>query len=177
MRILLVDDFGSWRRLVAAMLRHRPELEIICESSDGSEAVQKAEELLPDLILIDIGLPTLNGLEAAQQIRAFSPTSKIIITTQEKSVDVVLEAFRAGADGYVVKVDAGTELLTAIDAVFQGERFVGRRFSGLAIPEPSEESARVFDEISSYSITLPNRSELLSTGRAFAEKRGSRRRA
>ena len=142
-RILLVDDFGSWRRLVAAMLRQRPELEIIGESSDGSEAVQKAEELLPDLILIDIGLPTLNGLEAARQIRVFSPRSKIIIATQEKSAEVVREAFRVGADGYVVKVDAGTELLTAIDVVLQGERFVGRRFSSLTLPEPSEETAAI----------------------------------
>ena len=141
-RILLVDDFESWRRLVASMFRQRPELEIICEASDGLEAVHKAEELQPDLILIDIGLPTLNGLEAAQQIRAIAPKSKVIIVTQEKSADVVRQAFRTGANGYLVKVDAGAELLTAIDAVLRGERFLGPRFSSLASLEanspPSE---------------------------------------
>jgi len=126
------------------MFRQRPELEIICETSDGSEAVQKAEELQPDLILIDIGLPTLNGLEAARRIRALSPRSKIIIVSQEKSADVLREAFRAGANGYVVKVDTGTELLNAVDAVLRGGRFAGRRFVSLAMPEanspPTERS-------------------------------------
>ena len=143
-RILLVDDFETWRRLVAPIFRQRPELEIICETSDGSEAVQKAEELQPDLILIDIGLPTLNGLEAARRIRVLSPRSKIMIVTQEKSADVLREAFRAGANGYVVKADAGTELLNAVDAVLRGGRFVGRRFGSLAMPEanspPTERS-------------------------------------
>jgi DNA-binding NarL/FixJ family response regulator len=134
-QILLVDDFGSWRRLVASMFRQRPELEIICETSDGLEAVQKAEELQPDLILIDIGIARVNGLEATKQIRALSPRSKVIMVTQEQSADVVREAFRAGANGYVVKVDAGTELLTAIDIVLRGGRFLGPRFSSLALPE------------------------------------------
>ena len=75
MRILLVDDFAPWRRLVASMLRQRPDLEIICETSDGPEAVHEAEERGPDLIIIDIGLPTLNGLEAAHEFGRFLPES------------------------------------------------------------------------------------------------------
>jgi CheY-like chemotaxis protein len=134
-RILVVDDFKTWRRLLESMLRTRPELEIISEASDGVEAVHKAEELQPDLILMDIGMPKRNGLEAARQIHRLCPQSKIIFFSQQMSADVVHEAFVSGASGYVVKVDAGTELLLAVDVVLRGERFVGRRFSGFAVPE------------------------------------------
>jgi DNA-binding NarL/FixJ family response regulator len=105
-------------------------LQVICEASDGLEAVNKAEELQPDLILLDVGLPTLTGIEAARQIRKLSPKSKILFMSQESSVDLVREALGLGARGYVVKTDAGSELLQAIDAVLRGERFVGKRFVG-----------------------------------------------
>jgi DNA-binding NarL/FixJ family response regulator len=101
-----------------------PELQVICEVSDGLEAVQKAESLQPDLILLDIGLPTLNGFEAARRIRKLAPDSKILFLSQESSADVVQEAFRVGALGYVLKAQAGTELLAAVDAVRQGRKFV-----------------------------------------------------
>jgi DNA-binding NarL/FixJ family response regulator len=112
------------------MLGKRPDLQIVGEVSDGLEAVHKAEELQPDLIMLDIGLPSLNGIEAARRIRKLSPESKILFVSQESSTDVVQEAFATGAKGYVVKVDAGSELLQAIDAVLRGERFVGKRFAG-----------------------------------------------
>jgi DNA-binding response OmpR family regulator len=92
--------------------------------------VQKAEELQPDLILLDIGLPTLSGIEAARRIRELSPESRILFVSQESSADVVRGALAEGAKGYVVKTDARGELLTAVDAVLRGEQFVGRRFSG-----------------------------------------------
>jgi len=135
------------------MFRQRPEFEIICETSDGLEAVQKAEQLQPELILVDIGIARLNGLEAAKQIRALSPRSKVIMVTQEESAEVVREAFRAGADGYVVKVDAGTELLTAIDVILRGGRFLGRRFSSLALPEANSPAIEKSDchEVGFYS--------------------------
>jgi CheY-like chemotaxis protein len=103
---------------------------VICEASDGSEAVQKAEELRPNLILLDIGLPKLNGLEAARQIRKLAPESKILFLTQESSADVVQEALSLGALGYVVKAHAGTELLAAVQAVLQGKQFVSSGLSG-----------------------------------------------
>jgi len=92
--------------------------------TDGLAAVQKAVELQPDLILLDIGLPTLNGFEAARQIRNLVPESKIIFFSQESSADVVQEALSIGAWGYVVKTRAGTELLAAVEAVISGKRFV-----------------------------------------------------
>ena len=98
-RILIVDDFEDWRRQVHSLLQARPEWQVIAEASDGSEAVQKAEELKPDLILLDIGLPKLNGIEAARQIRQRSPSSKIIFLSQNNDLDVVQAALSTGASG------------------------------------------------------------------------------
>jgi DNA-binding NarL/FixJ family response regulator len=110
------------------MLGKRPELQIVGEVTDGLEAVQKVEELQPDLIILDIGLPSLNGIEAARRIRKVSPGSKILFLSQESSVDVVQEALRTGALGYVVKSDAGSELRDGANTVLRGEQFVGGRF-------------------------------------------------
>src|SRR5271157_768659 len=103
-RILVVDDLEPWRRFVSSTLKDRPDLQIVSGVSDGLQAVQKAEELRPDLIVLDIGLPKLNGLEAARRIRKLLPRSKILFLTQESSDDVVHEAFSLGARGYVVKI-------------------------------------------------------------------------
>ena len=129
-RILVADDYEGWRRQACLLLQVRPELPIICEASDGLEAVQKAEQLRPDLILLDIGLPKLNGLEAARRIRKLAPESKILFLSQESSGDVVQEALSLGALGYVVKAHAGTELLAAVQAVLQGKQFVSSGLSG-----------------------------------------------
>jgi DNA-binding NarL/FixJ family response regulator len=99
-------------------------LQIIAEVSDGLEAVPQAVELKPDLILLDIGLPTLNGIAAARQIREVVPDSKIIIVSQESSPDVVQEALNLGARGYVVKTRAASDLMTAVKAVLEGRQFV-----------------------------------------------------
>ena len=106
------------------------EFQIVSEVSDGLEAVQKAEELQPDLILFDVGLPTLNGIEAARRIRKLSPESKILFVSQESSADVVQEALRLGALGYIAKTDAGSELLTAVEAICQGRPFVSAGLAG-----------------------------------------------
>ena len=124
-RVLVVEDFLAFRRFVCSTLGKRRDLQVICEVSDGLEAVEKAEELKPDLILMDIGLPTLNGIEAARRIRKVSPESKIIFVSQESAPDVVQEALRLGAWGYVVKTRAGTELLTAVESVISEKQFVG----------------------------------------------------
>jgi DNA-binding NarL/FixJ family response regulator len=123
-RILVVDDYEPFRRFLCSMLTRKADLQIIGEALDGLEAVQKAEELQPDLIVLDIGLPTLNGIEAARQIRKFAPESKIIFVSQESSPDVVQEALGLGTCGYVVKSQAQRELLAAVDAVLEGRRFV-----------------------------------------------------
>ena len=99
---------------------------MVCELSDGLAAVQKAEELNPDLILLDIGLPTLNGIEAARRIRKLVPKAKILFLSQESSHDVVQEVLNLGARGYVVKTQAGSELLAAVEAVLHDQKFVSK---------------------------------------------------
>jgi DNA-binding NarL/FixJ family response regulator len=129
-RILVVEDFEPFRRRICSILSKRPDLQVIAEVSDGLEAVRKAEELQPDLIILDIGLPTLNGIEAARRIRKLSPESKILFLSHESSPEVAQEALRLGALGYVVKVQAGGELLIAIDTVRQGRQFIGAGLPG-----------------------------------------------
>ncbi len=114
--VLIVEDFQCFREFVRSTLAKRPDLQVIAEVSDGLEAVQKAVELKPDLILLDIGLPTMDGIEAARRIRALVPNAKIIFLSQETSAEVVEEALSTGACGYVVKAKARTELLAAVDA-------------------------------------------------------------
>ena len=128
-RVLIVEDSKPFRNFIGSTLGKRPELKIVDQVSDGLQAVRRAEELRPDLIVLDIGLPSLNGIEAARQIRRLSPKSKILFVSQESSADVVQEALGTGASGYIVKTDAGRELLEAVSAVLRGEQFVGRRFA------------------------------------------------
>ena len=122
--ILLVDDFEPFRRLVCSILHGRGELRVVDEASDGLKAIEKAEEQQPDLILLDIGLPILNGMMVARRARKLAPGSKILFLTQEASPYVVREALDLGALGYVHKQRTHSDLLPAIDAVLQGQRFV-----------------------------------------------------
>lgn len=129
-RVLIVEDFEPFRRFVCSTLGKVFHLQVIGQLSDGLDAVQKAEELKPDLILLDIGLPSLNGIAAGRRIRKLAPDSKIIFVSQESSPDVVHEALSFGALGYVLKARAGNELLAAVEAVLGGRQFVS---SGLQI--------------------------------------------
>jgi len=150
-RILVVDDLEPWRRFVSSTLQGQPDLEVISGVSDGLEAVQKAEELQPDLIVLDIGLPKLNGIEAARRIRKLVPKSKILFLSQESSDDVVHEAFSLGARGYVVKIQAGSELLSAVEAVLQGKQFVSK---GLAAQELTVMTAEPRARLEGYRLSV-----------------------
>jgi DNA-binding NarL/FixJ family response regulator len=140
-RVLVVDDFEPFRRFTCSVLQNRPDIEVICEASDGLEAVQKAQELQPDLILLDLNLPNLNGIEVARQIRECSPKSKVLFVSENRSPDIAEEALRNGASGYVVKSDAGSELLPAVDAVLHGGRFVSARLGGPNFRDPLDKHA------------------------------------
>jgi len=130
-RILLVDDFEPWRSFVCSIIQTESELRIICEVSDGLAAVEKANKLKPDLILMDIGLPKLNGIAAAREIHNVAPKSKILFLSLESSPDAVQEALRFGV-GFVVKTDAPRELLPVIRAVIGEGRFVSSRLMSQA---------------------------------------------
>lgn len=126
----MVDDYGPWHKFVSATLRKEPELQIVGQVSDGLEAVQQARQLQPDLILLDIGLPTLNGIEVARRIREVTPTSKILFVSENRSVEIVEAALNTGSGGYVVKSDAEGDLLPAIKSVLDGKRFVSASLAG-----------------------------------------------
>ena len=126
-RVLVVEDYEPMRKTVRATLQKRHDLQIVGEASDGLEAVQQAVELKPDLILMDIGLPSQNGIEAAREIRELVPKAKILFLSQETSPEVIQEALSVSASGYVVKVNAGVELIPALKAVISGKQFVSGR--------------------------------------------------
>jgi len=129
-RILVVDDFDPWRRFVSSTFQQRKDLQILLEVSDGPEAIYGSEDLRPDLVVLDIGLPTLDGIKVAQRIREVSPASKILFLSEEHSPDVAEAALQAGGAGYVVKSDAGRELLAAVKAVSEGKRYISTRLVG-----------------------------------------------
>src|SRR3954462_14053976 len=129
-RVLVVDDYEPFRRFVQSAIGHRREFQIIGEISDGLEAVRSAAELQPDLVLLDIGLPKLNGIEAARRIRKQSPNSRILFFSENRSSQIIEEALRTGAGGYLLKEDAGRELFVAMEAVLQGKPFVSSSLSG-----------------------------------------------
>jgi len=134
--VLVVDDFAQWRQVVRVALQGKLGLRKIAEAVDGLEAVHKAEDLQPDLVVLDIGLPTLNGIEAARGIRGASPKSKIVFLTENHSCDVAEAALDTGASGYVVKSAFATELIPAVEAVLEGRHFLSAKLTALTV-EPA----------------------------------------
>ena len=136
--ILVVEDHAQVRHVICASLQRRAGVQTF-EAADGLEAVRKAEELQPDLIMLDINLPTLHGFEVAERVRSLCPRSRLIFLSQESSPDIVQHAFSLGAHGYIHKQRAGTDLMPAIDAVLEGQRFVS---SSIAFSEPAAPAPR-----------------------------------
>jgi len=116
LRILVADDFAEWRFRVRSILKARPEWQVIGEACNGLQAVQTTTELCPDIVLLDIGMPILDGFEAAKRIRQGSPSSRIIFVTQEDDEEIRIAALATGAEAYLLKANAANELLPAIDA-------------------------------------------------------------
>lgn len=127
-RILIVDDFEPWRQFLRSFVQQNPAWHIVSEASDGLEAIEKSRELQPDILVLDIGLPKLNGIEAARRIQKIAPNTKILFFSENCCADVVREAFRVGGRGYVVKSDAIDDLSAALEAVIANQQFVGSRF-------------------------------------------------
>lgn len=130
-RILLVDDFEPWRRFVSGLLEKKPVWQIICEASDGLKAIEESRRVRPDVILLDVGLPSLDGIETAKQILKESPRTKILFLSENTRPEIVAEALRIGGCGYVVKSDAARDLIAALETVIANQRFVGSRFADL----------------------------------------------
>ena len=130
LRTLVVEDHKDFLDHICSALRKQRDVEIVGEIQDGLEAVERAAALQPDLIILDIALPGLNGMEAARRIRALAPSVKIIFLTLESSPEIVNEAFRLGAWGYVLKAAFAHDLPAAVEAVMNGKRFAGEGIDG-----------------------------------------------
>jgi len=116
-RTLVVEDNSFWQEMIVRKLQEQPNLRVIAVVADGLEAVHNAEDLQPDLVLLDIGLPRLNGIDVAKRLRKVAPAAKILFVSGDSCSDIIREALRIGALGYVHKPNVGSELLPAIQAV------------------------------------------------------------
>ena len=136
--ILVADDFQAWRDFVVSNLQKVPGMRVSGVAYDGLDAVQKAKELQPDLVLLDLAMPKLNGLEAARQIAKVAPGTKILFVSSTPDADVVRASFVAGGSGYILKSDAEQDLLAGIEAVLLGKRFVSARLARFDRPADSQ---------------------------------------
>ena len=125
-RILVVEDNSFWQEIIVRKLQEQANLQVIAIVSDGLEAVHNAEELQPDLMLLDIGLPRLNGIEVAKRVRKVAPAVRILFVSGDSCSDIIRDALRIGALGYVHKPNVGSDLLPTIQAILEGEQFVGQ---------------------------------------------------
>jgi DNA-binding NarL/FixJ family response regulator len=157
-RVLVVDDYEPWRSHVRSVLQATNEWHIVGEAADGPEAIQKAAELKPDLILLDVGLPTFSGIKVAERILAVTPSQRILFISEHRSL--AEGALATGARGYLIKSDAAFELLPAMEAILKGRRYVGASVALPARHQRPEHAHR--HDVGFY----PNESSLLN---AWAE--------
>jgi len=133
--VLLAEDHTIVRKGLRALLADEPDVEVVAEAEDGSEAVRMAQQLRPDVVLMDFSMPGLNGLEATRQIKRWVPEVKVLVLTRYADEEHVSQVLRAGASGYVVKRAAPAELVLAIRAVYRGDTFLSPAISRTVIEE------------------------------------------
>ena len=129
-RVLLADDHVMFRQGVKRILKDADDLEVVGEASDGLELLDVAKETTPDMVILDISMPNLRGLEATREIKMLFPNVKVLILTMHRDKEYVYGAISAGAEGYLLKEDADTELFTAVDKIRQGGRYISPILSG-----------------------------------------------
>lgn len=147
-RVLVADDHTIVRQGLLALLNEQPDIEVVAEAEDGRDALKKVEKLTPDVVILDVGMPRLNGMEAARQIKRQNPAIKILMLTMHSDEEYIFQTLKAGASGYLLKDAAATELITAIHSVYSGQSYLSPSVSHRVIenyvrrsdPLPSEDS-------------------------------------
>lgn len=132
-KVLIADDHDVVRQGILALLGKHSQFEVCGEAGDGREAVQKTNELCPDIVIIDIGMPQLNGLDATRQILRNRPTTKVLVLSMYESEQVVRDVLDAGARGYLLKSDAGRDLITALEALLKNKTFFTTKISEMVL--------------------------------------------
>lgn len=160
--VLLVEDHELYRMGLAMLLDKSDDITLLGEAGDGIEGIKKARELSPDVILMDIGLPNIDGIEATQRIKDFYPECKILIFTSRDSENDVFEAFKAGADGYIMKGATPEQTITAIKSVYEGVGWIDPAiarlvFSNLHKPVPVQKTVSETKKSANNSYGLTER--------------------
>jgi DNA-binding NarL/FixJ family response regulator len=125
-RILIVDNFPTWRGLIKTLLQLTPEWQLVGEASNGAEAEARVRELRPDIVLLEIDLPVIDGIQLARRLHAEHPETKLVFVTTENSREMAEYALTAGALGYILKISVVAELLPALNAVMANKRFISK---------------------------------------------------
>jgi DNA-binding NarL/FixJ family response regulator len=171
LRILIADDHTVVRAGLRALLESRAGWEVCAEAADGRDAVEKTTKFKPDVVILDIGMPLLNGVEAARQIHKSSPTSEVLILTMHESDDLVQQVVEAGARGYILKDDADRVLLAAVDALRLHKPYFSIRVSNAAEAADSSDATTESPKSSRSRITPREREilQLLAEGKSNKE--------
>ncbi|TFG69429.1 MAG: response regulator transcription factor [Anaerolineales bacterium] len=168
-RVILAEDHTMMRKGLNALLKDEAGIIVLAEAEDGREAVRLAEALHPDVVLMDLSMPVLNGLEATRQIKQRAPEVKVLVLTMHTTEEYVFQILRAGASGYVVKQAAPEELISAIHTVCQGEVFLSPVISRMVIGEYIQRAESTVKD--SYELLTDREREILQL---IAEGRSSR---
>lgn len=160
MRVLIVDDHEVVRRGVRNLLQERTDHEICGEAIDGQDAIKRAHELRPDLIVMDISMPRLNGLEATRAIRSTLPSCEVVALSQHESAEMVRQALKAGARGYVIKSSVGKDLITALGRVSQHETFVPESVANLVSPSAPLDVQEILQRSAAFEQALRESEQL-----------------
>jgi len=168
-KILLADDHRLVLDGLTSLLQSKPDLVVVGRAVHGREAVQKARTLQPDIVIMDIAMPELNGIEATGQIRALLPSVRVIILSMHKTKEHIRRAFKAGACGYVLKESTGMELIEAVYAAHNGHSFISRNITDIIVADYAAPQPTGTDPLDALSIRERETLQLVAEGKSSAE--------
>ncbi|HEX7973061.1 MAG TPA: response regulator transcription factor, partial [Anaerolineales bacterium] len=171
-RILLVDDHAVLRAGIRALLDTHSDLEVVGEAANGQQAVTRVRELHPDVVLMDVGMPGLDGMAATRQIKSDCPQTRVLFLTQHENKEYILPALKIGASGYVLKRAEGDELLTAIRAVHAGGTFFDPAIAGVVAEDVRRERDAPTDPFDTLTDREREVLTLLAQGQTYQQISG-----